>query len=58
MATKLSIDPKLIEQAKRLSGEQTKTGVITKTLHECIARPRRRGLRDLMGKVAWAERNR
>jgi hypothetical protein len=42
MATNLSIDPKLIEAALRVSGEQ-----------EYIARRRQKHLRELMGKLEW-----
>jgi Arc/MetJ family transcription regulator len=37
MATNLSIDPKLIEQALKVSGEHTKAAAVTKALQEFIA---------------------
>ena len=53
MATNLSIDPKLIDQALKLSGERTKKAAVTKALQEFIARRRQRRLLDLMGKLEW-----
>jgi Arc/MetJ family transcription regulator len=65
MATNLSIDPELIEQALKVSGERTKKAAVTKALKEFIARRRQKRLLDLMGKLEWdaafdhkAERNR
>jgi hypothetical protein len=53
MPTKLAIDPALIEQALALSGERTKTAVVTRALQEFIARRRQKRLLDLMGKLEW-----
>lgn len=53
MATNLSIDPELIEQALRVSGERTKKAAVTKALQEFIARRRQKRLLDLMGKLEW-----
>jgi hypothetical protein len=53
MATNLSIDPKLIERARRLSGERTKKAAVTKALKELIARRRQKRLLELMGKLEW-----
>lgn len=53
MATNLSIDPDLIEQARRLSGERTKAAAVTKALQEFIARRRQRAMLDLAGKLEW-----
>ena len=53
MATNLSIDPKLIEHALRLSGERTKKAAVTKALQEFIARRRQKRLLELMGKLEW-----
>ena len=53
MATNLSIDPKLIEQALELSGERTKKAAVTKALQEFIARRRQKRLLDLLGKLEW-----
>ena len=38
MATNLSIDPRLIESALKVSGERTKKAAVTKALQEFIAR--------------------
>ena len=53
MATNLSIDPKLIEWALKVSGERTKKAAVTKALEEFIARRRQKRLLDLMGKLEW-----
>lgn len=53
MATNLSIDPDLIEQALEVSGERTKKAAVTKALEEFIARRRQRRLLDLVGKLDW-----
>jgi Arc/MetJ family transcription regulator len=53
MATNLSIDPKLIEQALKVSGEKTKAAAVTKALKEFIARRRQREMLDLAGKLEW-----
>jgi len=65
MATNLSIDPKLIEEALAVSGERTKKAAVTRALEEFIARRRQRRILDLVGKLDWdpgydykAERNR
>lgn len=53
MATNLSIDPELIEMARKLSGERTKAAAVTKALQEFIARRRQKRLLDLVGKLEW-----
>jgi hypothetical protein len=53
MATNLSIDPKLIDQAVAVSGERTKKAAVTKALQEFIARRRQKRLLDLMGSLEW-----
>ncbi|NJD31659.1 MAG: type II toxin-antitoxin system VapB family antitoxin [Gammaproteobacteria bacterium] len=53
MATNLSIDPKLIEEALAVSGERTKAAAVTRALEEFIARRRQKRLLDLMGKLEW-----
>lgn len=53
MATNLSIDPKLIERALIVSGEQTKKAAVTKALQEYIARREQKRLADLFGKLEW-----
>jgi len=53
MATNLSIDPKLIDEALELSGERSKKAAVTRALEEFIARRRQKRLLDLMGKLEW-----
>jgi len=53
MATNLSIDPKLIEEALELSGERSKKAAVTCALEEFIARRRQKRLLELMGKLEW-----
>jgi len=53
MATNLSLDPKLIEQALKVSGERTKKAAVTRALQEFIARRKQKHLLDLMGKLEW-----
>jgi len=53
MATNLSIDPELIEEALRVSGERTKKAAVTQALEEYIARRRQKRLLDLMGTLEW-----
>jgi hypothetical protein len=53
MATNLSLDPKLIEQAVKVSGERTKKAAVTRALEEFIARRKHKHLLDLMGKLEW-----
>jgi hypothetical protein len=53
MATNLSIDPGLIEQALEVSGERTKKAAVTKALQEFIARRRQKRVMELFGKLEW-----
>jgi hypothetical protein len=53
MATNLSIDPKLLERALKVSGERTKKAAVTRALEEFIARRRQKSLLELMGKLEW-----
>jgi hypothetical protein len=53
VATNLSIDPKLIGRALTVSGETTKTAVITRALEEFIARREQKSIRELFGKLEW-----
>ena len=65
MATNLSIDPKLLDRALEVSGEQTKKAAVTKALREFIARREQKRILELFGSLDWdtdydykAERNR
>ena len=49
MATNLSLDPGLIEQALAVSGERTKKAAVTRALEEFIARRKQKNLLELMG---------
>jgi hypothetical protein len=53
VATNLSVDPKLIEQALKVSGERTKAAAVTKALQEFIARRRQKAVLELAGKLEW-----
>jgi hypothetical protein len=53
MATNLSIDPKLIDEALELSGERSKKAAVTRALEEFIARRRQKRLLELIGKLEW-----
>ena len=53
MATNLSIDPELIEQALEVSGERTKKAAVTKALQEFIARRQQKRVLELFGKLEW-----
>jgi hypothetical protein len=55
MATNLSLDPKLIEQAVKVGGERTKKAAVTRALEEYIARRKQKDLLELMGKLEWDE---
>lgn len=53
MATKLAIDPDLLERALEVSGERTKKAAVTKALQEFIAWRQQQKVLDLMGKLEW-----
>lgn len=53
MATNLDIDPALLDEALRLSGESTKKAAVTKALKEFVARRRQKKLLELFGKLDW-----
>jgi hypothetical protein len=53
IATNLSIDPKLIEDAQKVSGERTKRAAVTRALEEFIARRRQKRMLELFGKLEW-----
>jgi hypothetical protein len=55
MATNLSIDPDLLDQALAVSGERTKKAAVTKALQEFIARRQQKRLLELMGALEWDE---
>jgi hypothetical protein len=53
VATNLSIDPDLIEQARKVSGERTKKAAVTRALQEFIARRQQANIPELFGKLEW-----
>jgi len=53
MPTGLVIDPALLDRAMHVSGERTKKAVVTKALHEFIARREQKRVVELMGKLEW-----
>jgi hypothetical protein len=53
MATDLSVDPDLIDEALKVSGERTEAAVVTRALQEFIARRRQKAMLDLAGKLEW-----
>jgi Arc/MetJ family transcription regulator len=55
MATNLSLDPELIEQAVKVGGERTKKAAVTRALEEYIARRKQKHLLELIGKLEWNE---
>ncbi len=55
MATNLSIDPALIDQALAVSGEKTKKAAVTKALKEFVARRKQKRLLELFGRLEWDE---
>jgi hypothetical protein len=55
MATNLSLNPTLIDEALKVSGERTKKAAVPRALEEFIARHKQKNLLDLMGKLEWSE---
>jgi hypothetical protein len=53
MPTDLVIDPDLLDRAMHVGGERTKKAVVTKALHEFIARREQKRVVELMGKLEW-----
>lgn len=57
MATKLAIDPYLLDRVLEVSGERTKKAAVTMALQEFIARRQQKRVLDLMGKLDWDTSN-
>lgn len=53
MATNLSLNAALLDEALKVSGERTKKAAVTRALEEFIARRKQKGLLKLMGKLEW-----
>lgn len=56
MATNLAIDPKLLDQASKVSRERTKKAAVTRALEEYIARRRQKGLLEVWASSSGAIR--
>ena len=53
MPANVSLDPELVDRALKLSGEPTRTAVVTRALEEFIARREQRGPLELIGQLEW-----
>ena len=53
MATRLAIDPDLLDRAVAVSGERTKTAAVKRALEEFIARRQQGKIVDLFGNLDW-----
>ena len=53
MATNLSIDPALLDQALAVSGDRTKKAAVTRAPQEFIARRQQKKLIELFGALEW-----
>ena len=53
MATKLSIDPELLDKALKVGGEETKKATVNRALREFIVRREQKRLLELFGKLDW-----
>jgi hypothetical protein len=49
----LDIDPRLLEQAVKVSGERTKTAAVTRALREYVARHEQRHIVELFAALDW-----
>ncbi len=55
LRTNIVIDDKLMEEAMRVSGLSTKKEVVDRALSEFVERHTRKDLRELMGKIQFAD---
>ncbi len=53
MATNLSIDPDLLNEALRVGSEKTKKATVNRALREFLARRKQKGIVELFGKLEW-----
>ncbi len=53
MATNLSIDPALLDEALAIGGERTKKATVTKALQEFVSRRKQSEIVALFGKFEW-----
>ena len=56
MRTNIVLDEELVREALRLSGAKTKKELVDEALREFVENRRRLDLRDLAGKVKFADR--
>jgi len=56
MPTNLDIDPGLLAQAVKVSGERTKTAAVTRALREYVARHEQRRIVELFAALDWDPR--
>ncbi len=55
METQFRLDPKLVERALKISGENNQKAVITRALKEFISRREPKNIKDLLGQLDWDE---
>lgn len=53
MATNLSLDDDLVNEAKKLGGHRSKREAVNEALAEYVARRKRRRILDLFGTLDW-----
>lgn len=56
MATNLSLDDALLNEAVKLSGKKTKRETVNAALAEFVSRRKQRRILDLFGKLEWDPR--
>ncbi|MCD8352001.1 MAG: type II toxin-antitoxin system VapB family antitoxin [Planctomycetaceae bacterium] len=55
MRTNIVIDDEVMQTAMEVSGIRTKKGVVEQALREFVARRTRKDIRDLRGKIRFAD---
>jgi len=55
MRTNIVLDEDLVDEAKRLTGIRTKRELVNEALRVLIASRKRRSIRELRGKIEFAE---
>lgn len=53
MATNLALDDRLVDEARRLGGHQTKRAAVNEALAEYVARRKRKRVVDLFDSLDW-----
>ena len=54
ITTNLMINPELLERALAVSGEKTKTAVVSKALKEFVARSEQKRIGELVAALEWS----